>query len=565
MSATKNDEGAPCNALHSHPDTSPCCCCCCCHCHCYCYCHCHCHCHCYSNTEKDFCCYFSTGPEREIKTQKSHANKKWASQVYSLPVVYSDLRPCEALAQSVEALGQLGQVVDALFARVGGRLTSERSRIEALGPRLAAAQARVRALYGSTRATTVLSPVKYPGPDALAPQPALFSASAPAEIPVSPQILPPRYRVNQAVSASSPLCEGDPLMLGEDDALLFHDQREGGRAAAARGLAGAAAARQEGLGAPPEEVRSVSGLLLFNTALNPYKRYNAFNNLDGWWTGRALAAPEGPRAAALVAAPDTVEHGDKLLAADKIKFGYQPVIENMPEMRLPEGLPGLPNVAQISYTGDAASIAPSSVLQQQDMPPVDAGMGPAQPGAPPALPAIAPEGSGAPGSLPPPPPPLPGAGGPSGAPPPPPPPPPPMAAQPRPLSELPPLDAVPGAGQEEGEAGGDGRADLMAAIRRGMSLKKVSTPDNANNAEGAGEQQKKEAPTGGGDMFDELRKRLSRMRTAMSNDKDESAKKKKKRKAKDIRAPRADGSGDTEASESTVTTTSEMSDAEWED
>ena len=68
---------------------------------------------------------------------------KMSMTTYSMPLVYQDLRPIEAIHQSLDQLEHLSHVVEDLFARVTSRVVSERSRLETLAHRLGDSQAKV--------------------------------------------------------------------------------------------------------------------------------------------------------------------------------------------------------------------------------------------------------------------------------------------------------------------------------------------------------------------------------------------------------------------------------------
>ena len=87
------------------------------------------------------------------------------AQVFSVPIVYQDLRPQETFFQICDALQNLSNVVDGVFTTIKTRVEGEKQRIANISSRLAVAQAKVThiSMNYQTRATTVLSPNKYPG------------------------------------------------------------------------------------------------------------------------------------------------------------------------------------------------------------------------------------------------------------------------------------------------------------------------------------------------------------------------------------------------------------------
>ena len=325
----------------------------------------------------------------------------------------------------------------------------------------------------------------------------------------------------------------------------------------------------EGLGAPPPATEAVAGLLAFNSEASPYARAAAgaaaqlpaaaaaIENLAEDVEGRrraALARQRGVTLAAgdeLAAAPASVAGGEGARhgGAELEDYGYRPALSALPEMQLPDALPGLGAAADISWSATpapssggyssrrgSAAVSPASAAQAQTAPEAPLPQGSGAPPPPPP-----PTNGGAP-PPPPPPPPPPGAG----APPPPPPPPPPSAAAEAPkgappqqegrsalldsirnhkknvtLKKADERDASTGKGKGGGKGGnkapssGDARGDLLASIRSGVSLKSVKDGEGARPTA-------KAPPTGGGggggqgDMFSELVGSIMRRRSAIA-------------------------------------------------
>ena len=221
----------------------------------------------------------------------------------------------------------------------------------------------------------------------------------------------------------------------------------------------------EGLGRLPRHLPSVSSLLLFNTAENPYKKYVVLDPLEGAKT--KTRDKIGEEENKLSEAPVTITKGEELQRGQQDSIMYVPLMPELPELDVPEMLQ-LPYVASdMFFQGDSmASIAPSLAnTAVPDLPNL----------ADPDAPAASTVTTGQP------PPPPPDAGG-GAAPPPPPPPPPPVNA--------PPLPPVGGDSDDEGdslaeapegvpeEVTGDGRSNLMEAIRnagQGSFLSRYNT------------------------------------------------------------------------------------------
>lgn len=208
----------------------------------------------------------------------------------------------------------------------------------------------------------------------------------------------------------------------------------------------------EGLGSLPRHLPSVSSLLLFNTAENPYKKYVVLDPLEGAKTKTRDLVIEEEK---LSEAPLSITQGEELGRAQQDSIMYVPLMPELSQLDVPEMLPQLQYVASdVFYSADVgASIAPS-LANVPELPNL------ADPEVPAATDTPLPPPTTSSSSEPPPPPSAPA------------PPPPPVAAPP-----LPAVGEQSGDSSDEGEESGgggaetppdagDGRANLMEAIRK---------------------------------------------------------------------------------------------------
>jgi WAS family protein 1 len=142
----------------------------------------------------------------------------------------------------------------------------------------------------------------------------------------------------------------------------------------------------EGLGRLPDNLNSVSSLLLFNSNENPYKAYRNLDNLTGaglklrnevcfpsllffffWKKVSKKKKKTNQRAKddkALAAAPGTLQEGLQLPLYGGEVVEYVPAARAIPESFVPSVLPGLLNVAMDATFGESGqNIAPSAVAQ----------------------------------------------------------------------------------------------------------------------------------------------------------------------------------------------------------
>ena len=422
-------------------------------------------------------------------------------QMYNVPAILPDLRKEESYRQIVDALEYLDAVANDIFNRIGHRIGENKDHLVQLNNRINVAQAKIDKLRSSsTKATRVFAPPKYPAPATIGEYHTVFQDVNP---------LLQRVRKTKAPFTSRmPEVTPDVIRAKKDPFVFSLDSKE--KKAEVRNPE-----EGEGLGRLPRHLPSLSSLLLFNSTENPYKKYVVLDPLEGAKTRTRKEVINNEND--LSEAPVTILKGEQLDNRTKDSLMYMPRMEELPQLDVPNILPDLPYVADdLFYTADAGkSIAPSMANTAiPDLPNL------ADPSAPAAL-------AAPPVSAPPPPPPPP----PSGAPPPPPPPGtgPSVAAQQQPSSDDegeeaptgPPPEGVPD------DSGGDGRADLMAAIRNAGGTKALLKPgkDRKQERKAKKEEEAEKAQQGGGDLLGDLSAALVRRRKAISGGREKDSRK----------------------------------------
>ncbi len=203
-------------------------------------------------------------------------------------------------------------------------MNEERGKIQAVQNRLAVANHKISQISGNwARATTVLSPAKYPAESVITDYSTLY-ANVEAH-----SLKRPNFRISQIPHA---LDSDVTATFVNAEEFLFKEIKEVEKREAS----------VEGLGRLPEHLPSVSSLLLFNTQENPYKSYISLDNLEG---KGPIEKKESKRE--IAAAPKTVTEGDEMPEAVMIEYSYKPVLGAVPELNLPNKL-DLPNVAEIT-------------------------------------------------------------------------------------------------------------------------------------------------------------------------------------------------------------------------
>jgi WAS family protein 1 len=396
-------------------------------------------------------------------------------QVFTLPVVSCDLRPQEALHQSIAALASLEVIINQVFDSISDRVGASKHSISVLRHRVDNASAKVSFLIGKNKSTTVMSSPKYPAPKHL-----------PETLPIFHGRQAKDALVTDSGTTQEPIVSVRPRE-GKDWFINFLVQMQPPDRVFDE--------KQEGLGPIPWYLPSVSGLLLFNSDDNLYKKYRSLDNLAGVTIEDRRAKDKK----AIFQAPSLKDDLSELKQTD---YGFLPEIGVLPELNLDLNLPGLGGIVDdvaFNQNFDMGSIAPSAVraglINLPTVPAIEASAEQMASMPPPPPPVVKTAAAAASSVPPPPPPPVTNAPPPPPPPPPaanapPPPPPPPTNAAPPPP---PPPAAAPAAVPKPAAPADDGSDDgadnpLLAAIRKGTTLKKVSAGEGvAASADGAGD------------------------------------------------------------------------------
>nr|WAW84867.1 WASH [Halisarca dujardinii] len=420
-----------------------------------------------------------------------------AVQNYNVPVILSELRREETLLQVSDVLEYVEVVANDIFNRISNRVATERDKLAEINSRILLAQAKVDSLRSATsKATTVLSPPKYPASKTVEPYYSMFSD-------VDKRMGEVRYTRKEVESRMPDVSKQGIKDKKNFD--LFKSQLNADLMETRVQLTMSAADESEGLGSLPEYLPSVASLLLFNTSNNPYKTYVFTDPLSGLRT--KITKDKFIEKKQMEAAPISIQTGEELgryQGANDVT--YRPTLGQLPEMEVPNIL-NLPNVAEnVLYDPDLEpSIAPSlAKAGGGGLPELDPSSG--QPPPPPDGDSQLPDLSGAP---------------------PPPPPPPPVAPTPAPTLPTLGLDSDMGSSDDDDDdrvstlpVVDDPRASLMEAIRAagGTGLNKA----NKRKMKKKKEKEAEETVATGGEvnLMSDLAKALVRRRKGISGKQD---------------------------------------------
>ncbi|XP_057315142.1 WASH complex subunit 1-like isoform X2 [Hydractinia symbiolongicarpus] len=425
-------------------------------------------------------------------------------QAYSVPIISTELRQEEFVLQIADTLEYLENVTDDVFKRITNRVHESQQKLDAINKRADHAQAKINALKGSKKAIRVFSGAKYPADDTLEIYKSIFEIDNDLkEIKRSQHNIASKHRpVNENTIK-------EKLQFYSVNIKLKKEERE---------------KKGEGLGKLPKAIDSVSSLLLFNTAENPYNKYVIMDPLAGVITKTRANIEEDEEN--IGEAPSTITNREQLERGTADNYLYMPGLGEVPEIDVPVYLPDLPGVVDdISYSGDVGqSIAPSLPMNIPELPTIDAAVESTD--VPPPPPAAA--------SAPPPPPP------PSGDMPPPPPPPPPPPASVAPAEPAmpppPPPPSLPDdVQQQEGGAkpknvpeavtADGGRSDLMSAIRNAGGTKAAKLKSSKERKLERKKEKENAPAAGGGDLMSDLFSKLTMRRKGISGSKSQNKEK----------------------------------------
>ena len=300
-------------------------------------------------------------------------------------LVPHDLREEEARHVLLDAVTWLDVVTEMVMAGIKKKVIEQKDEVKEARRRLDDAGSKIRAIAGSKRATRVFSPAQFPGVEGRGwydwPAFTLWSPlTAQQEVVVGmlPEPIQDRFNLffDGQVLDAKPIPRGKGVTesaarVGEgvDPQEAYSTVEMNGRAPPGR-----PEPRLEGRGELPTGIRSVSNLMNFDRTEIPYLRHakvmeESTRNrrmLDA--SSSMLDAIEGKArdsAQHLAAAPVSMSHGLELPDFGAIDYSFNPSLSAAPAFSLPAELPGLPNLADLSFDAETSSIAPSGFLSAQ--------------------------------------------------------------------------------------------------------------------------------------------------------------------------------------------------------
>lgn len=246
-------------------------------------------------------------------------------QKYTVPIITTDLRREESLQQTADILQYVEKVCNESFDHVVQRVEDVKKKLESIDNRAKVAKAKIDKIRSSTKATTVLSANKYPVADIITDFESLFAS---IDVELS-DLKRSHYRV------ASDVMPFNEELIRETPKIELPDAR--------RRIDVADHQPDEGLGGLPDDLASVSSLLLFNSQENPYKKYVTLDPLAGAVTKTRSAIEL--EANALGDAPVTISQREGMERKPTESYFYVPNLGDVPEFDVPSFLPNLSGVA----------------------------------------------------------------------------------------------------------------------------------------------------------------------------------------------------------------------------
>eukprot|EP00249_Psilotum_nudum_P018552 c26860_g1_i2 orf=193-1506(+) len=244
--------------------------------------------------------------------------------------------------QLCQSLLDLQESAEIIFDAISSRVSLEHHRLNVLKSRIQSAQAKVDAISGTKKATTIFSSSRYPF------------------IPPEAQDFTSLYGGQTAgVSWDFPiatisLISGQCQNAVESTVELFQFFSETSHESLP------SVHNQKGLKGLPSNVKSISDIVLFNSTELPCLKHINVDRLAE--TDQSSTKEPAKAHISLPDPPESVFEGGYMARLGSGDFGFRPVLRQVPSFSFPYVLPDLPMVAEINWSADELpSIAPSAI------------------------------------------------------------------------------------------------------------------------------------------------------------------------------------------------------------
>ena len=174
-----------------------------------------------------------------------------SNQAYNIPIIPPDLRKEETIKQIADSLDYLDKVANDVFNRITNQVQSNQEKLRTINDRVNLAQAKIKTIQGSKKATKVFSSSKFPAGEELDEYQSLYKQQTQLT-----EMKRSRYNLQSRPPPVDERTLKEKLQFYNVHLNLKKTNKED-------------ESQGEGLGRLPRNIPSVSSLLLFNTSENP--------------------------------------------------------------------------------------------------------------------------------------------------------------------------------------------------------------------------------------------------------------------------------------------------------
>ncbi|KAM7345713.1 WASH complex subunit washout [Cochliomyia hominivorax] len=292
--------------------------------------------------------------------------------MFKVPIIPTDLRHEETITQAAYALDCLQNTITTIFGRIDKRIEENNNKVQELQERISRSQAKINSLQGTRKAIHIYAPARFPSTSVFKDIPQTFDFDQKQKVIEN--------KSNKEYHIESKLDTNLPSL--NEKLIFFHVRDQNNEKLTKENNLSRkreSIKQTQDLGNMPQDLRSVSSTLLFNTDCCVYDLDEGDMDTDAWRRAKLLRNKRQQQTnnqrnmgkQILEPAPYSLAHrrNEKLTPSGGLK--YTPKLSEAPELDLPLDLPDLPGIADdLRYESQEAKqkIAPSLALVVENLP-----------------------------------------------------------------------------------------------------------------------------------------------------------------------------------------------------